>query len=125
METTLSSSDTHNINPSMIRSTQKKREAWKRLISEWKKSSVSQRIFCESRGLNLKRFVYYRAYFRNISKQRKKLLPIEVSSDIIKNKPTADDSFTLCLPNNMRLKIPASSDKSMLKNVFSALGILS
>ena len=124
METTLSSSDTHNITPSMMRSTQKKRAVWKHLISEWEKSSVSQRLFCESRGLNLNRFAYYRGYFRKVSKQQKKLLPIEVSSDIIKNKPTEDASFTLCLSNNITLKIPASSDKTMLKNIFSAVGIL-
>jgi len=117
-------SNTRNINPSMICSTKEKRAAWKNLISEWEKSAVSQRIFCESRDLNLKHFVYYRSYFRKVSKQRKKLLPIEVSPSIIGNQHPEDLSFTLCLSKNMTLKIPASSDKTMLKNIFSSVGIL-
>jgi len=41
MKDPLPFSDTHHMNPSMIRSTQKKREAWKNLISEWEKKARS------------------------------------------------------------------------------------
>lgn len=109
--------------PKLLPSEQK-RQVWKKIIADWEKSNVSQRVFCESRDLDLRRFVYYRGSFRKASGGPRKMIPIQMSTDSIQKAAIANQAFTFYLRNNIKLTIPETSDTETLKNVFYALGVL-
>ena len=94
---------------------------WTGLIAEQEKSGLSQKEFCNQRGLVLSQFVYYRCS-KNKSKKiqtaESVLKPVKVIS---KEPPAASGDIRLSLPNGFQCSFPCSFDAIQVKRLVEVL----
>jgi len=94
---------------------------WINLIAEQEKSGLTQREFCNQRGLVLSQFVYHRC-----SKNKKKTTqsfkpefkPVKVVS---KGPSSISGDIRLSLPNGFQCSFPCSLDAIQVKRLVEVL----
>ena len=119
MSTSTDSTPDESLDQHLTRS-QKKRQHWKKIISDWEKNASSPSQFCKSRGLDTAQFSYYRKSFLEKKPKSAKMIPIEVSPQADQPKKSHVESLTLYLSDHIKLTIPSSCDAITLKNIFLA-----
>lgn len=99
----------------------KSRIDWKSLITEQENSGLSQKEFCNQRGLVLSQFVYYRCS-KNKSKTTQAaeslLKPVKVVS---KESSATSGDIRLSLPNGFQCSFPCSFDAIQVKRLIEVL----
>ncbi len=114
--------NTH-INVGNMRSTTRlNKKDWERILEDFEKSGLSQKIFCAQHDIKACTFSYHRS--RQLKRQQgdKKFIPIQVKERARKS-PICDSGFILSLRNGSKLMIPQQYDKSALKNLLTMLGV--
>ena len=90
---------------------------WTNLIAEQEKSGLSQKEFCNQRGLVLSQFVYYRCC-KNKKKTIQSAEPSIKSVKITgKELSAASGDIRLSLPNGFQCSFPCSLDASQVKRL--------
>lgn len=95
--------------------TEEKQRFWQGHINDWRKSQVTQKVYCEERDLSFAQFAYWRTRLNRASANPGKLVPVRVAS----SAPTG--TATLYLPAGVRMEIPASSLADVLPVVYRAV----
>jgi hypothetical protein len=94
---------------------------WDSLIIEQEKSGLSQKDFCNQRGLVLSQFVYHRCS-RNKSKPTQVAEPILQPVKIVSEEASAPCAeIRLSLPNGFQFSFPCSLDTTQLKQLVEVL----
>ena len=94
---------------------------WNNLIAEQEKSGLSQKEFCNQRGLVLSQFVYYRCS-RNKGKPAKSTEPALKPVKVIGKEPsTISGDIRLSLPNGFQCSFPCSLDVIQVKRLVEVL----
>ena len=105
----------------MQQDSENKSRDWNSLIAEQEKSGLSQKEFCNKRGLVLSQFVYYRCS-RNKSKATQSaetvLKPVKV---IGKELSATSGDIRLSLPNGFQCSFPCSFDVIQVKRLIEVL----
>ena len=92
---------------------------WKSLIVEQEKSGLSQKEFCNQRGLVLSQFVYYRC---SKNKGTKAAEPALKPVKVISKEPSAvSGDIRLSLPNGFQCSFPCSLDAIQIKRLVEVL----
>lgn len=92
---------------------------WKSLIAEQENSGLSQKEFCNQRGLVLSQFVYYRCSSRNRNKNIQTDKPALKPVKVIGNENPGDIQLTL--PNGFQCSFPSSLDMNQIKRLVEVL----
>jgi hypothetical protein len=105
----------------MQKNSDNKSRDWNNLIAEQEQSGLSQKEFCNQRGLVLSQFVYYRCS-KNKSKttqvSESVLKPVKVIS---KESSTTSGDIRLSLPNGFQCSFPCSFDVIQIKRLVEVL----
>ena len=92
---------------------------WKSLIAEQENSGLSQKEFCNQRGLVLSQFVYYRCSSRKKDKNIQTAKPALKPVKVIGNEIQGD--IRLSLPNGFQCSFPCSFDMDQIKRLVEVL----
>lgn len=99
----------------------KARIDWTSLIAEQEKSGMSQKEFCNHRGLILSQFVYHRCS-KNKSKITKSAEPALKPVKVINNELSANSGdIRLSLPNGFQCSFPCFFDVIQVKRLIEVL----
>jgi hypothetical protein len=94
---------------------------WTSLIAEQEKSGLSQKEFCNQRGLVFSQFVYYRCS-KNKSKKmltaESVLKPVKI---IPRESSATSGDIRLSLPNGFQCSLPSSFDAIQIKRLVEVL----
>lgn len=111
--------------------TEIKRAQWRNHVSDWKQSGLSQKAFCESRGLKAHQLSYYRQSFARMDVDRTcqtapSFVPLRVSSETIGTSISTHPhpAFKLQLTSGCVLDIPTNYDVGALHQLFTLLGVI-
>ena len=98
----------------------KSRTDWTSLIAEQEKSGLSQKEFCNHRGLILSQFVYHRCSKKSKTTQAAKsvLKPVKIIS---KEPSVTSGDIRLSLPNGFQCSFPCSLDVIQIKRLIEVL----
>jgi len=90
---------------------------WKILIAEQENSGLSQKEFCNQRGLVLSQFVYHRCSSKNKKTQITKpsMKPVKVVGSEIHG------DIRISLPNGFQCSFPCSLDMNQIKRLVEVL----
>jgi len=101
---------------------EKRQNDWKTLVSEQEISGLSQKEFCNQRGLELAQFVYYRCRLKNKEKEAQisqpSFKPVKVVS---KEAAHAAGDIRLSLPNGFQFTFPCHLDSAQVKRLVEVL----
>ena len=109
-----------------------KREAWKRILSEHKRSGLSARQFCRSKGIPVQRFYWWKRRLSNFegndkpkSKKRKSLVPVVVfEANKSGDGSSGKEPFELLLKDGVVLRVPQDFEGNALESLLLALSSL-
>ena len=101
----------------LVTRTEKNRQKWRQLVSEWEAGDLNPAAFCKKNGLDTSQFGYYRKALAR--PQPAKVLPIEVSPKPRPKRPLVEP-LTLYLSDEVKLKIPLPCDTHVLQSIFLA-----
>ena len=95
-------------------------EYWRGVIREWLASGVSQRGFCEDRGMSFSTFCYWRRRLREEggSESSSHFIPVEVSSPVRLTGPSA---YEVCLESGIRIRVPSDFEGDALLRLIGLL----
>ena len=101
------------------------KQDWLNLIKEWEDSALTQKQFCQRKGLVLSHFVYRRAYQKkklapSPQQEKKSFLPVKILSEQ-EACSKGQEAFMLFLPNGLKLSIPAQYSASSLSTLLHVL----
>ena len=95
---------------------------WTNLVAEQETSGISQKEFCNQRGLVLAQFVYYRCRLKNKEKEAKisqpSFKPVKV---VCKEAAQATGDIKLSLPNGFQFSFPCYIDSAQVKRLVEVL----
>lgn len=96
------------------------REYWRRVLKEWSSSGLSQRGFCEDRGISLSSFCYWRRRLRVEGEEvsPSPFIPVEVRGGTMLPQPTP---FEVRLRNGIRIRVPADFESDSLLRLIGLL----
>jgi len=94
---------------------------WKGIFDEWKASGMRQQQFCETKGIKLHTFSYWRSQLAGKKKQTSSFQAANVKPS--SKAFSVEQPLNLRLPNGISLTIPPTADKVLLKNLFELLDI--
>ncbi len=103
----------------------KNQEYWSEQNLEWESSGLPQQKFCEQRGLNYRKFIYWRGRLneQNISDSKPKLLRVSTTAVRLKHHPIEPDSgLEVILPTGIKLCIKTEGDISKASALIQLLG---
>ena len=109
-----------------------KQEAWKRILSEHKRSGLSARQFCKAKGIPVQTFYWWKRRLSNFggngkpeSKKRKSLVPVVVFEP---NKSgdgsSGKEPFELLLKDGVVLRVPQDFEGNALESLLRSLSSL-
>jgi hypothetical protein len=105
----------------MQQNSENKSRDWNILIAEQEKSSLSQKEFCNQRGLVLSQFVYYRCS-RNKSKAIQSAEPVLKPVKVIGKEPSVvSGDIRISLPNGFQCSFPCLLDIIQIKRLVEVL----
>jgi hypothetical protein len=102
------------------------RAQWRALVAGYEASGVSQRAFCERRGVALSTFRYWRARLERTAREERpalpqalQLLPVQIVAD-----PAAgtDSGIVLRAGAGVRIEVASGFDAATLQRVLATLG---
>ena len=98
----------------------KPRDQWRKIIDEYLKSGMTQKAFCEQRGLSLPQLVYYHGQFkmRKAPAASASFVPVKVA---VQDKATAASEIKLSLPNGFQCSFPSHTDATQIKRLVEVL----
>ncbi|HSW69293.1 MAG TPA: hypothetical protein VLI69_03915 [Gammaproteobacteria bacterium] len=92
---------------------------WKNLIAEQENSGLTQKEFCNQRGLVLSQFVYHRISKKKMTQPAGSVFkPVKVIS---KEAPATSGNIRLSLPNGFQCSFPCSFDVGQIKRLIEVL----
>lgn len=99
---------------------QQRRDKWHRLVEEYLQSGMTQKAFCEQRGLSLPQLVYYHGQFKpgNTTTVNASFLPVKIAS---RDKVAAVPEIKLTLPNGFQCVFPTNTDVAQIKRLIEVL----
>lgn len=100
---------------------QQRHEKWRKIIEEYLQSGMTQKMFCEQRGLNLPQFVYYYSQHKIEKAAAPKaaaFLPVKVANQ---DKTAGICEIKLSLPNGFQCSFPSYTDPAQLKQLVVAI----
>ncbi len=98
----------------------KRRDQWRKIIHEYLQSGMTQKAFCEQRGLSLPQLVYYNGQFKvgKISSENASFVPVKMT---IQDKTKAASEIKLSLPNGFQCTFPSYTDTAQIKKLVEVL----
>jgi hypothetical protein len=101
----------------MQQNSENKFHDWNSLIIEQENSGLSQKEFCNQRGLVLSQFVYYRCS-KNKNKATQSTRPALKPVKVIGKEPSvASGDIRLSLPNGFQCSFPCTLDAIQIKRL--------
>lgn len=99
---------------------QQRRNKWHRIVEEYLQSGISQKAFCEQRGLSLPQLVYYYGKFKisNSPTASASFVPVKVA---LQDKASAPSEIKLSLPNGFQCCFPSHTDATQIKRLIEVL----
>lgn len=97
----------------------KSQSDWKSLIAEQENSGLSQKEFCNQRGIVLSQFVYYRCSSKNKDKNTQTTKPALKPVKVVDNESHGD--IRLSLPNEFQCSFPCSLDMNQIRRLVEVL----
>ena len=77
----------------------KEKQDWKVIIDDWEISDLTQPQYCESKGLSLSTFGYYRGKYNAEKKASGKMVGIALEKNIAHSKPSS--RYYILLPSGV------------------------
>lgn len=100
---------------------QQRRDKWRRLVDEYLQSGISQKAFCEQRGLSLPQLVYYHGKFKRENSPQavtSGFVPVKIQRP---EKSSEMSEIKLSLPNGFQCTFPSYIDTVQIKRLVEAL----
>ena len=94
-----------------------KSDFWRRHLTEWRTSGLSQAAYCRRHGLDVKRWTYWHRTLKPT--QGDAAVPAVVP--IVMSAPSLDDRVEVRLPNGLQVRVPAGLDPRRLVPLIQAL----
>ena len=99
-----------------------KKVDWKLLIEEQSKSGLTQKAYCESKGVKLSHFVYYKSQLKTKAVLDKKAIKLPVFTPIkLKESNPPVGEIKILLPNGFQCFIPLQTETLQIKNLLGVL----
>ena len=76
-----------------------KQDIWQEHISNWRRSTLSQKEYCQRNDISFSSFGYWRGRLNRLAKPRNKLIPVAVSQPA--------PVIAVFLPGGLRLDVPS------------------
>lgn len=105
----------------MVSTVKKKHFFWNDHIQRWEESGLSQPAYCETHGIKLSTFSYYR-YIYLKSQQRSSPVGFVSIKPKVENAPLSVNSLQLLLPNGIRVMVAPEVPEHLLKMVLTIAG---
>jgi len=105
----------------MGKRTIEKKAYWREVFEEWSSSGISQRQFCEERGIAYSTFCYWRGQVlrdRGEEITSSLFLPVEVKPPVA-SSPSQD--YEVCLENGVRIRVPPDFEGDSLLRLIRLL----
>lgn len=93
------------------------RAEWTKLVSEWRKSGLSQKAFGKRKGIAVTTLSWWSCRLRRETRERRTLVPVDVVADT----PAAVAEFRLEVAGGRTVFVPAAFDAGALRRLVSAL----
>lgn len=93
---------------------------WEEVFKDWKRSELSQRIFCEQKNIKLSTFCYYRLKLKKSSNSPNKLLPLKTAQSKISDETS--QPFTVRFKNGIQVLVPQQYAQQSLQQLLELLG---
>lgn len=97
-----------------------RRDKWQRIIEEYLQSGISQKAFCEQRGLSLPQLVYYYGKFKpsKSTTANASFVPVKVA---VHDKAPVASEIKLSLPNGFQCSFPSHTEATQIKRLIEVL----
>ena len=112
----------------MTNKPEEKRAQWRKHITDWRHSGLSQKAYCESHELKTHQFWYWLRQFDNAGKTRShrcgdqnEVSPGFVPVNVTPSHRTTENGLYLELPNGIRLHGISRTSPETLKRFLQAL----
>lgn len=95
-------------------------EHWCRVLKEWSTSGLSQRGFCENRGISLSSFCYWRRRLRAEAEEApmSPFIPVEIRPPARSLHPSP---YEVRLENGIRIRVPSDFESDSLLRLIELL----
>lgn len=95
-------------------------EYWRKVIQEWRGSGLSQRRFCEDRGISFSSFCYWRRRLREEGEGESSspFIPVEIRPLARSPYPTP---YEVRLESGIRIRVPFDFDSDSLLRLIGLL----
>lgn len=99
---------------------QQRLDKWHTLVEEYLKSGMSQKAFCNQRGLSLPQLVYYHGKFKadKSPSVNPSFVPVKVPDQ---DKVAVTTEMKLSLPNGFQCVFPVNTDTTQIKRLVEVL----
>jgi len=98
---------------------------WPKIVSNWERSGLSQKAYCEQYHIKPHIFSYYRNKLRAAKKRDKKLIPLKAMPMNANASSDYSSDYKLKLNNGAVLSIPQAAEPNGLQVLLKMLGVLS
>ncbi len=103
-------------------SRQTKFNHWKQHIESWKNSGLTQVAYCNEQCLNLPAFQYWKRKFDLLEKPQT-LLPVTITNDLSRNKPSCSSGISLCIKERFVLHLENEFNSATLSKLIDMLEV--
>lgn len=94
------------------------REYWRGVFEEWSAGGLSQRVFCEGRGIALSSFCYWRRRLREEGESSSLFVPVEIRPSV---RLTSSSAYEVRLESGIRIRVPADFESDSLVRLIGLL----
>lgn len=93
---------------------------WRGVLEKWLASGMSQRRFCEERGISLSTFTYWRRRLREMSEggSASAFIPVEIKPP---RRETGHSYYEVRLKNGARIRVPFDFESDSLLRLIGLL----
>ncbi len=100
---------------------QQKQEYWQKHITAWQSSNLSQKTYCQSHGIALATFGYWKRKLKNLNDRQVAFYPLTVPATLPDNPVTASPASIAVHVNRFKLEIQSDFCAEQLKKVVKTL----
>ncbi|MCA9413976.1 MAG: hypothetical protein KC944_22370 [Candidatus Omnitrophica bacterium] len=96
------------------------RDHWRGVFEEWSASGLSQRGFCEERGISFSTFCYWRRRLRGESEveSQSPFIPVEIKDPL---QPRHPSQYEVYLEGGIRIRVPSDFESESLSRLVGLL----
>ena len=96
------------------------KEYWRGVFGEWSESGLSQRLFCEERGISFSTFCYWRRQLReeNEVESQSVFIPVEIKDPLQSRRPS---QYEVHLEAGIRIRVPFDFERESLVRLIGLL----